>query len=244
MNGLTLTENQSLFFQAEDKDGNIIAKNSLSIYGIGKMNPDNFEVSFEKTDNYVTFIPRLKHNGHIYNDIYCKIANVDYNKIQVAKEKDDAVSFKNYVEEFKNFYNIGDGMPWSVHNVSMDDLNLKIYFEVRNKVTAQVMVTKNYDFSLYTSSSPTIDGGVINEGKDDEQIMTPDNDKNIDNDSLNVDWSLENSVDNIKNFFGITKEFFNLIILFLKDLPSWIVVPLYTLFILAIIIFVFHVIRG
>lgn len=180
----------------------------------GKMNPDNFIVTFEKTDCYITFIPRLKNSGYIYNDIYCKIANVDYNKIQVAKEKDGAVSFKNYVEEFKNFYNIGDGMPWSVHNVSMDDLNLKIYFEVRNKATGQVMVTKNYDFSLYTSSSPTIDGGVINEGQDDEQIMTPDNDKNISSNvfsGLNENSSFDDILKVIKESFETFKIAFSIL---------------------------------
>ena len=38
IDGITVTENQSLFFQAEDKDGNIIATNSISIFCIGKLN--------------------------------------------------------------------------------------------------------------------------------------------------------------------------------------------------------------
>lgn len=237
--GITVTENQSLFFQAEDKDGNILATNSISIYQIGKLNPDNFVVNIENVNAGIIVTATLKNSGYIYNDIYFKFDNID--NISV-----------NYKDKFitdltTNFYNIENGVPVYLLNEFENDIKKTIYFEVRNKVTGAVMVTKKYDLSIRLTANgnnTTVDGGVINEGKDDEQIMTPDNDKNLGNNNLNVDWSFGNAVDNIKSFFNTSKEFFNLILLFLNDLPAWIITPLYTLFILAIIIFVFHAVRG
>ena len=55
--GITVNQNQDLFFQAEDKDGNIIATNAVFINGINVLNPEDFVVDFE-------FIAKNAHELH------------------------------------------------------------------------------------------------------------------------------------------------------------------------------------
>ena len=71
MNGITLKENQSLFFQAEDKDGHILATNSISIFKIGKMSPDDFKVDLDTSQRgRINFTPHLTSNCQIYNNVF------------------------------------------------------------------------------------------------------------------------------------------------------------------------------
>ena len=60
------------FFKRRIKTGNILATNSISIFKIGKLLPENFTVDFDfdKTTPTVTFTPRLTNNSSIYHDIY------------------------------------------------------------------------------------------------------------------------------------------------------------------------------
>lgn len=243
IDGITVTENQSLFFQAEDKDGNIIATNSISIYGIGKLNPELFIVDIDvESGGHAYFTPRLLNSGYIYNDIYCKIDNVS--GLRITKDGFN-LDLTNYASEFAEGKLISSGQTWNIANFSLSDCTFNIHFEIKNRETGVTMLTKTYNLTIKLKSNGSINGGTINSGQDDEEIMTPDNDDNINNDlNVGIDWSLESSIDNIKNFFVTATEFFNLVLVFLNSLPMWIIMPLYTLFTLAIIIFVFHAIRG
>lgn len=243
IDGITVTENQSLFFQAEDKDGNIIATNSISIYGIGKLNPELFIVDIDvENGGHAYFTPRLLNSGYIYNDIYCKIDNVS--GLRITKDGFN-LDLTDYSSEFAEGKLISSGQTWNIANFSLSDCTFNIHFEIKNRETGVTMLTKTYNLTIKLKSNGSINGGTINSGQDDEEIMTPDNDDNINNDlNVGIDWSLESSIDNIKNFFVTATEFFNLVLVFLNSLPMWIIMPLYTLFTLAIIIFVFHAIRG
>lgn len=243
IDGITVTENQSLFFQAEDKDGNIIATNSISIYGIGKLNPELFIVDIDvESGGHAYFTPRLLNSGYIYNDIYCKIDNVS--GLRITKDGFN-LDLTDYASEFAEGKLISSGQTWNIANFSLSYCTFNIHFEIKNRETGVTMLTKTYNLTIKLKSNGSINGGTINSGQDDEEIMTPDNDDNINNDlNVGIDWSLESSIDNIKNFFVTATEFFNLVLVFLNSLPMWIIMPLYTLFTLAIIIFVFHAIRG
>lgn len=243
IDGITVTENQSLFFQAEDKDGNIIATNSISIYGIGKLNPELFIVDIDvESGGHAYFTPRLLNSGYIYNDIYCKIDNVS--GLRITKDGFN-LDLTDYASEFAEGKLISSGQTWNIANFSFSDCTFNIHFEIKNRETGVTMLTKTYNLTIKLKSNGSINGGTINSGQDDEEIMTPDNDDNINNDlNVGIDWSLESSIDNIKNFFVTATEFFNLVIVFLSSLPMWIIMPIYTFLILAGIIFVFHAIRG
>lgn len=264
--GIDVTENQSLFFQAEDKDGNILAKNSISIFGIGKLDPTNFIVDIDTSDNKIKFNAKILNNGWVYNKILCKIYDNDAEKeedslnnlrIHTIQEGAAVPYTEDLTDSFKNskFCEIGQNHEYTLINNSLSTKNITLYFEVRNRETDEVMLTQKYDCNIDSITSPSlknensVNSGVINEGQDDEQILDETNDKNIANNSngnssLSLDWSISSARDTIKEFFTTAKEFFNLILDFVNQLPKWITVPLYTLFMLAIVVFVFHVIRG
>ena len=241
--GIDITENQALYFQAEDKDGNIKAKNTMNIYGIGKLDPNNFIVNIDtSSQSAVIFSAKLLNDGYIYNSINCKISDTE--NLGILK------GLLYMTSDFKEYNEIGQNEEYKIKNFSNDRKKITLYFQIKNKVTGKVMLTKSYDIDLKStiteSDFSTIDSGIINEGQDDEQIMTPDNDPNFgkNNGSLDFDWNFDTAKNSIEEFFTTAKEMFNLIINFLNQLPKWITIPLYTLFMMAIIIFVYHVIRG
>lgn len=251
MNGLTVTENQSLFFQAEDKDGNILATNSISIYKIGNLTADCFNVSFNfskgtGTTSWVEVLPNLNLNQSSYYDIYYKIGI------------DNVLSLTSSTGHLVTEYNQINNNEKMVFN-TISGAKFKLYFELRNKVDGNIGLTKSYNIDLKSanavqsgissnnenSGGSSITGGIINEGTENEEIMTPSNDKNIANSyDIDTDWELSSAIDNTKFFFSTAVDFINLILNFLSQFPSWIIVPLSTLFWLGIIIFVIHAIRG
>ena len=103
-NGLTVKENQSLFFQAEDKDGNILATNNIKIYQIGNLNPDNFYVDIIcNLSGNILFTPHFKNNNaSVNNDIYCKLSNTDNVRVLTY----DDVLPKDITEDISDYYRI------------------------------------------------------------------------------------------------------------------------------------------
>lgn len=105
--------------------------------------------------------------------------------------------------------------------------SFKIHFELRNKTDGSVALTKSYNVDLKAanvvqsgitggnenSGGSSITGGIINEGTDDEQIMTPDNDTNISN-SYNSSYekmSLQDLINNAKGSFDTFKTAFSIL---------------------------------
>lgn len=232
VDGITITDNQSLFFQAEDKDGNIIATNSISIYNIGKLSPDLFNVTFNfskgsGTSSWVDVFPSIADNQSIYYDLYYKISS-DQELIASATG--------HYAREFTQINN-NEKMNFQ----SIIECKFTLYFEVRNSVTGNVALTKSYDIVLDMQAGSGVNdntnGGITGGTVNGEPVFDFDFE-------YKIDWSLPAAVENIKNFFETSEEFFNLVIIFLSSLPMWIIMPIYTFLILAGIIFVFHAIRG
>lgn len=232
VDGITITDNQSLFFQAEDKDGNIIATNSISIYNIGKLSPDLFNVTFNfskgsGTSSWVDVLPSIASNQSIYYDLYYKIE---------SDHKIIASSTGHYAREFTQINN-NEKMNFQ----SIVECKFTLYFEVRNSVTGNVALTKSYDIVLDMQAGSGVNdntnGGITGGSVNGEPVFDFDFE-------YNIDWSLPAAVENIKNFFETSEEFLNLVIVFLSSLPMWIIMPIYTFLILAGIIFVFHAIRG
>lgn len=232
IDGITITDNQSLFFQAEDKDGNIIATNSISIYNIGKLSPDLFNVTFNfskgsGTSSWVDVFPSIADNQSVYYDLYYKISS-DQELI--------ASSSGHYAREFTQINN-NEKMNFQ----SIVECKFTLYFEVRNSVTGNVALTKSYDIVLDMQAGSGVNdntnGGITGGTVNGEPVFDFDFE-------YNIDWSLPAAVENIKNFFETSEEFLNLVIVFLSSLPMWIIMPIYTFLILAGIIFVFHAIRG
>ena len=155
------------------------------------------------------------------------------------------ISFADNSKEFLDYRLINAGSTWNIINNSLNEVKFVITFQVRNRTTGNVTLVKQYGCNVDVVGSGSVTGGIINPGGDDQEIMTPENDDNIVNNyDVGIDWNANNAVDTAKDFFENAVEFFNLILNFLYQMPSWITIPLYTLFTLAVIVFVFHVIRG
>lgn len=200
-----------MFFQAEDKDGNVIATNSISIYKIGKLSPDNFIVTFNTADNAkLFFTPVLKNSGYVYNDIYCKIEMSDVNNVRVLEEGEYTLG--SHSSEFQDYNLISSGSTWQLINMTVSSQKVKIYFEVRNRETDVVMLTKQYDCTINVASDSSIDGGIINAGTDEEETLTSDNDNNFGSfEDINENSSMSDIITSAKGSFDTFKIAFSIL---------------------------------
>lgn len=228
IDGITIIDNQSLFFQAEDKDGNIIATNSVSINGLGRLSEDKFSVKFEFNNNKMDFTPSISMDQYVYYSIFFKLSNSDF----IESSDFNNLSENNQVE---------NNYTYRIISTSDKEITFDIIFEIMNNKTGSICLTKSYKIRLSKYSIDSVGEGAIVGG------IIGDKPSGVvgDNESIgDIDWSFSNSVNNIKDFFNNAKEFFNLVLIFINDLPGWIVAPLYTLLIFAVILFVYHLLRG
>lgn len=228
IDGITITDNQALFFQAEDKDGNIIATNSVSINGLGILSDDKFSVKFEFNNNKMDFTPSISMDQYAYYSIFFKLSNSDF----IESSDFNNLSENNQVE---------NNYTYRIISTSDKEITFDIIFEIMNNKTGSICLTKSYKIRLSKYSIDSVGEGIIVGG------IIGDRPSGVvgDNESIgDLDWSFSNSVNNIKDFFNNAKEFFNLVLIFINDLPSWIVAPLYTLLVFAVILFVYHLLRG
>lgn len=228
IDGITIIDNQSLFFQAEDKDGNIIATNSVSINGLGRLSEDKFSVKFEFNNNKMDFTPSISMDQYVYYSIFFKLSNSDF----IESSDFNNLSENNQVE---------NNYTYRIISTSDKEITFDIIFEIMNNKTGSICLTKSYKIRLSKYSIDSVGEGAIVGG------IIGDKPSGVvgDNESIgDIDWSFSNSVNNIKDFFNNAKEFFNLVLIFINDLPSWIVAPLYTLLVFAVILFVYHLLRG
>lgn len=228
IDGITITDNQALFFQAEDKDGNIIATNSVSINGLGILSDDKFSVKFEFNNNKMDFTPSISMDQYAYYSIFFKLSNSDF----IESSDFNNLSENNQVE---------NNYTYRIISTSDNEITFDIIFEIMNNKTGSICLTKSYKIRLSKYSIDSVGEGIIVGG------IIGDRPSGVvgDNESIgDIDWSFSNSVNNIKDFFNNAKDFFNLVLIFINDLPGWIVAPLYTLLIFAVILFVYHLLRG
>lgn len=228
IDGITITDNQALFFQAEDKDGNIIAINSVSINGLGRLSEDKFSVKFEFNNNKMDFTPSISMDQYAYYSIFFKLSNSDF----IESSDFNNLSENNQVE---------NNYTYRIISTSDKEITFDIIFEIMNNKTGSICLTKTYKIRLSKYSIDSVGEGIIVGG------IIGDRPSGVvgDNESIgDIDWSFSNSVNNVKDFFNNAKEFFNLVLIFINDLPSWIVAPLYTLLVFAVILFVYHLLRG
>ena len=176
--GIDITENQALYFQAEDKDGNIKATNSISINKIGKLTPDCFNVTFNFSKgtgifSWVEVIPNLTLHQSPYYDIYYKI------------KTDNILDLTSSTGNLVTEYNRIDNNKKMVFN-TITGAKFTIYFEIRNK-DGSIALTKTYDIDLKAanvgqsgitgenenSGGSGISGGTVN-GENDPNITNND----------------------------------------------------------------------
>ena len=176
--GIDITENQALYFQAEDKDGNIKATNSISLSKIGKLTPDCFNVTFNFSKgtgifSWVEVIPNLTLHQSPYYDIYYKI------------KTDNILDLTSSTGNLVTEYNRIDNNKKMVFN-TITGAKFTIYFEIRNK-DGSIALTKTYDIDLKAanvgqsgitgenenSGGSGISGGTVN-GENDPNITNND----------------------------------------------------------------------
>ncbi len=205
MNGIDVTENQSLFFQAEDKDGKILAKNSISIYGIGKLKPDLFSVSFNFFSSPSMFqsveaVPHLSSAQSPYYDIYYKI---------ITKNDFDITSNTGHIS--RDYASVNNNA--TMHFQGVSGTSFTLCFELRNKVGGTVALTKTYDITLKLTS--VAEGGFL--GGDSNSGVTGgtvngENDPNIADDYKTYEkMSLDELIDFAKGSFNTFKSAFSIL---------------------------------
>ena len=175
------------------------------------MVPENFVVTFNTSDNgKIFFTSVLKNSGYVYNDIYCKIETEDTNNIRVLEEGEYTLG--SHTSEFQDYRLINSGSTWQLINMTPSSQKVKILFKVQNRETDQVMLTKEYECTLNVASDSTIDGGIINGGTDDEEILTPDNDNNFGSfDDINENSSMTDIITSAKGSFETFKIAFSIL---------------------------------
>ena len=224
--GIDLDYNTILYFQAEDSEGNIIDTKSININKLNLLSPDLFKVTVnflkDSSTNIIQceIIPSLdiKLSGY---DIYYKVSDIS----------NGLSSYTNHLSFDFSYIDNNTKMIY----FNSKDTNFLLTFQIKNRENNSVVLTKTLQVQL---SDKFLNGGSVS---GDSDLRVPGADPGLD---YELDWSLENSVTSIKQFFTNAYDVFNMFFAFLNQFPNWIIVPLYTFFILTLIIFVFHVIRG
>ena len=163
---------------------------------------ENFIVDFNTSENgKLFFTPKIKNNGFLYNDIYCKISNTD--GLRLVKE--DEATLGDYSENFNNFYKIQSGQTWDIINMSLSKKEFTLYFEVRNKTTGDLMLTKSFNCVINLASDSKVTGGTIN--------GEVDSDFNTSNyfDSINEGSSLQDILNSVKETFTMFQLMFSIV---------------------------------
>lgn len=208
MNGITLKENQSLFFQAEDKDGHILATNSISIFKIGKMSSEDFKVDLKtESKGILPFTASLTSNGMIYNDIYFKYSLTE----DVRLTKNGSLS-SDISNDYVDFNEIESGHTYVLHNDSFSSKQVTLYFEVRNRVTNVVMITKSYTVTINVASESQINSGTV-DGEDDPSVVTGGNSLfgGYSSDGFNLNMSFDDLINMAKGSFNTFKMIFSIV---------------------------------
>lgn len=212
MNGITLKENQSLFFQAEDKDGHILATNSISIFKIGKMSSDDFKVDLKtEGQGILPFSASLTSNGMIYNDIYFK-----YTLTEDVRLTKNGLLSSDISSDYIDFNEIESGHTYVLHNDSFSAKQVTLYFEVRNKVTNTVMITKSYTVTINVASQSQINSGTV-DGEDDPSVITGSNGlfTGYSSNSFNLNMSFDDLINMAKGSFNTFKMIFSIVPVFI-----------------------------
>ena len=129
----------SLYFSKRRiKTGNILATNSISIFKIGKLLPENFTVDFDfdKTTPRVTFTPRLKNNASLYHDIYYKVSN-----------SESIISVDTGGSDPTDWTKISNNTDYCLFTL-LDNENFTLHFEIRSKIDDKVVLNKTFDIKL------------------------------------------------------------------------------------------------
>lgn len=141
----------SLYFsKLRIKTGNILATNSISIFKIGKLLPENFTVDFDfdKTTPRVTFTPRLKNNASLYHDIYYKVSN-----------SESIISVDTGGAAPTDWIKISNNTDYCLFTL-LDNEKFTLHFEIRNSIDGKVVLNKTFDINLRANGF--VDGGMGN----------------------------------------------------------------------------------
>lgn len=153
----------------------------------------------------VTIIPSLENIYSPYYDIFYKTEIENY-----------LTCVGPFSAEYIQINNNSD-----LYFYTMVESDFKIYFELRNRETGEIALTKTYNVHLSMNAgnidsddnNGSITGGIINEGTDDEEIMTPENDNNFSGlfEGINESSSMKDIVNSAKGTFETFKVAFSIL---------------------------------
>lgn len=248
--GVTVENNCLVIVRMLDENGDEIFANSYNVAILEDMlSTTYFRVNFDNSQKQILgFTPILFNNASEQFDIYFSYNSKSRNEINSGsvafKDTNNAFTlWNNFSNSVENFL-CGNGKTYYLK--PNGDAEIVLIFKIVNKHTGITALTRTFKFYL-TYDRPEAISSTTN-GKNDGIFNTGagglSNENILGSNQLDIDWSVDNSTETVKTFFNTGLEFFNLIIAFLSVLPSWLTVPLYTFFMLAIVLFVIKFIRG
>lgn len=236
--GIDLSNNCRLDFYLYDVDDNLVASNYVIIKQIKNFKVENFTVLLnEEDENTLTFTPELFVNMDNMYGIRGSVTNCSNpNNLRILERNSSSDI------DFLDTYELTNFSLYFVHT-SIFPQELTLNFEIYERSTNTVVYSCSYDFH-FSSDGNTIDNMIENGNKREDFGKYEIDLDGMSYDLKNFDFSFSNAISSISDFFNTATGLFSLLFTYLNSFPAWIVFPLYTFFMLAIVVFVITAIRG
>lgn len=246
-NSLTIDNNCTVIVHAVDSNGDELVANSITISNLDDaLSKIYFNVDFSNPDNVnkngiCLFEPHLYNNAWETFDIYCSLES-EYELYFVDEEILKSIYDKIHKIDW---FIVQPNHGYGLHYYGLHESDVVLKFKLVNKVTGVTALSRTFKLKMNVASKTSFISSETNGNNDIGFDSGASNSGNpmLDN-GLNVDFNKDNAVNVIKSFFTSCVSFLNLVVTFISVLPSWITVPIYTLFWILIFLFVIKFIKG
>ena len=197
---LTYSENKVVVFRVLDSDGNIINSTSVNITDIGTLNSVDFDVDFDTShEGYLIFTPNLKSSNNAYFSIYSNY----YTKSVRADSEHFFVSRGSVISDSSDdeYSLLSNNETITLKYTGVGYINLDFSFEIRNKSTGKVVLTRKYSFKIKGDSKATLND-ITENGKSIDCIGLS---------SLNEKSSINDIINSVKTTFNTFGDMFALL---------------------------------
>lgn len=198
---LTYSENKVVVFRVLDSNGNIVNSTSVIITDIGTLNSVDFIVDFDTSNSgYLIFTPRLNSSNNayfsIYSNFYTKSVKIDSEHFFVSRN--GSVVSDASDDEYSLLAN---NETIYIKYTGIGYINLDFSFEIRNKSTGNVVLTRKYSYKLKGDSKATLND-IIENGKSLDGIGLS---------SLNENSNINDIINSVKTTFNTFGDMFALL---------------------------------
>ncbi len=210
---MTLNAYQSLYFQLEDENGNVLLTKTGKFGPTNSLASTNFYVEFDDAvGGTINFTPRLKGIGIASSyEIFLNVVANDDSDLSSLFIQETSFGTNVYLDEDTHYFKLTNNVTFTLLKNFFKSKNITLEFLIYTRTSKTLVLTKTYDFEL-TSSTTTWTGGTVSEGnKDVENNYYNKTDMDINkeiegsNSSSNINISVggtnsDINIDNIKDF--------------------------------------------